>query len=78
MNLALGFSNWGRSGFEILKAAYDNPSHAAMLDRLRQRWDEPAFRYRFDKVGKARVSALLKNSNEYVPCFVLKKLDKFS
>ncbi|MFK4005124.1 M48 family metalloprotease [Qipengyuania sp. NPDC077563] len=77
LNLAYGFSNWGRRGFEMLKAAYDNPSHAAMLDRLRQRWDEPAFRYRFDKVGKARVSALLKNSNEYVPCFVLRRLDKF-
>lgn len=63
---------YGDPGLLTIQGAYASPEHAAVLALLREEIDKPAFAKRFDALGQAKVRALVRDPERFVPCLAVR------
>ena len=63
---------YGLPGLRAMQRAYDTPAHAAMLDSLREAAADPAFTGGMDALASAKLHALLRQPDRFMPCLAVK------
>lgn len=74
--LTYSYSNWGLAGLRTINQAFAKPEHAAILERLREKLEEPEFASSFGRLERAKLDTLLARPQDYLPCPALRYMSE--
>jgi Zn-dependent protease with chaperone function len=72
--LTFSFSNWGLPGLERMRAAFDQPGHAAVVERIATRLADPTFAGALKPLERAMMKSLATRPQDFLPCGALKHM----
>jgi Zn-dependent protease with chaperone function len=72
LTISVSYDLYGLPGLQRIREVYRADAHSRIVDLIRERLADPAFTAALDAIAAAKIAALARNPDHFVPCHAVK------